>query len=248
MIRGFITAVRTLTILPVPGKDADNLASSLPWFPVVGLLLGLMLRSVPLLTEYTTWEPWPEGLALVLLFMSIFLTRGLHLDGLADLADGFWGAYDRDKILAIMKDSSTGAFGTVALVIVLLAKWVCLSRLIDINATNWIVAAYILSRTMQAVLAASFKYARTGGGTAESFINNANPRHKPLIILAALILVSVFCGLDWLWLPVIVACWLITQLLGRWSVRKIGGITGDTLGAFSELIEISVLAAGSLMG
>jgi len=247
MFRGLITAIRTLTILPAPGKDAEKLAASLPWFPVVGLLLGLLLRIIPFITEYTAWEPWPEGLALGILFLSIALTRGLHLDGVADWADGFWGSMDREKVLVIMKDSAIGAFGTVALVFVLLAKWVCFARLIDTSDTHWIVAAYILSRSMQAILAISFPYARAEGGTGESFIRDANPRYKPLVILLALCFMVIFCGFDWIWFPLLAVGWLVTHLLGKWSTHRIGGITGDTLGAFSEIIELFVLAAGAFI-
>ena len=126
--------MRTLTVLPVPGRDAGNMASSLPWFPVVGLILGWILCGLAHAAQYVvdmvgpifapdTWypsTPWHGGVAALLLIGGVVLTRGLHLDGLADWADGFWGGHDRDTVLRIMKDSHTGAFGNIAVTCMLL--------------------------------------------------------------------------------------------------------------------------------
>ena len=129
-MRGLVTAIRTLTSLPCPGREADKMTSALPWFPVVGLLLGGLLYGVSACTQWLTRGLWPEASAIVVLICAALFTGGLHLDGLADWADGFWGGRTKEKTLAIMKDSAVGSFGAVALICALLAKWVCLTRLL----------------------------------------------------------------------------------------------------------------------
>ena len=109
MLRELITAIRTLSILPVPGKGTEDLSSALSWFPVVGALLGGLLYLLALIASSVTDGRWPEGVAAILLLAAVVLTRGLHLDGLADWADAFGGGQDRDHTLAIMKDPGTGA-------------------------------------------------------------------------------------------------------------------------------------------
>jgi len=122
MTWGLVTAFRTLTILPVPGRDAGEMASSLPWFPVVGGVLGSLFAALALVTNELSGGHWPGGAAAAALAGGIVLTRAIHLDGLADWADGFGGGGDRKKTLAIMKDSATGVFGVTAIVAVLLIK------------------------------------------------------------------------------------------------------------------------------
>lgn len=246
-MRGFITAFRTLTILPIRGKDADEFSTSLYWFPAIGLILGCMLYAVTAGIDQISREPWPEFAALVILLLSMTLTRGLHLDGLSDWADGFWGGYDKERRLAIMKDSSIGTFGGAALIFILLAKWVCIVRLIDISASRWIISAFIISRSMQAVLASSFPYARATGGTGASFVRNAGNRHKYTVLSTSIVLVLIFGGPNWASVAVFATAWLATLLFGAYSCRKIGGITGDIIGALSELLETGVLAAGALL-
>ena len=242
--RGLITAMRTLTTLRVPGRDAEDFASALPWFPLVGGLLGAVLCGVAWCAG--VWFHWPEAGALLVLVLGFLLTGGLHADGLADAADGLLGTRDREKALRIMKDPTIGAFGTVALICVFLAKWVCLVRLLEHGRVAWIVVAYIVSRTVQVDLAVSQPYARAEGGSAAGFVQGAAMRH----VVAALVVAALL-----LWpLPtrgMVFAALMLGLLLERWfgirCQRRIGGITGDLLGACSELIETAALAFGALV-
>lgn len=245
-MKALITTIRTLTILPVPGKDTDDFARSLYWFPVIGLLLGGILYAVTVGIDYACREPWAEGTALLLLLLSILLTRGLHLDGLCDWADGFWGSHDRDGILAIMKDSSIGTFGGAALVCILLAKWVCLVRLIDISSPEWIIAAFAVSRSMQVIVMSAHPYARTEGGTAENFVKGAGNRHRHFALFAAMLIALALCGLRWQPAAAVTTAWVATCLVGQWSQKKIGGVTGDITGTTSEITEALVLATGAI--
>ncbi len=252
MLRGLVTAFRTLTLFPVPGREADTFSSSLPWFPVVGLILGGCLYG---LVRFLAPEPlrsWPEALAVIVLIASAVLTRGLHLDGLADWADGFWGGHTREDILRIMHDPRVGSFGVIALVCVLLAKWVCLTRLVAAAREVWIVTALVISRTLQALLMSFHPYARTEGGTAGAFVREARPFHGLSAVLVGIGILSGWHArvaegaVTWLWLPGMAVGWVVMRAFGLWARHRLGGITGDMIGACSELVETAVLGMGVL--
>ncbi len=245
---GLVTAVRTLTILPFPGRDAGSPASSLGWFPLVGLLLG----GIIMLILRTLWA-LPVGVppslaALLALAAGTLLTRGFHLDGLADWADGWWGGYDRERILAIMKDSHIGTFGVLALVFAILGKLLCYAYLLGGGAYTWIFLSFVLSRTGMVDLAVAHPYARAESGTAARFVQDARPLHwlVAVAMTAAILLL-------WPGLPVrhaavgLLVALLVSRLFGMRCRKRIGGVTGDILGAGSELIELTTLVLGTLL-
>lgn len=247
MISGFITAMRTLSILPIPGKDADNMASSLPWFPVVGLLLGSILYAIVYGAGMISGNPWPQGIAAIVLGCSVLLTRAIHLDGLADWADGFGGRGDRVKTLAIMKDPHTGSFGVAAIAMALIFKWVALTRLIENDSSILIIVAFVISRAMMTELASTLPYARAEGGTAAPFVNNARPVHRIIALSVAIVFSIAFIG------PLAGAVsfcigWIVCRLFGWWCARRLGGITGDVLGACNEIVETVIFFAGAFYG
>ncbi|MCP4675299.1 MAG: adenosylcobinamide-GDP ribazoletransferase [Deltaproteobacteria bacterium] len=245
MLRGFVSAVRTLSLLPVPGKDADNMTSSLPWFPVVGALLGTVLFGLWFLLDAAGLSSWPEGEAFVLVVASVVLTRGLHLDGLADWADGFFSMTGKERTLEIMKDSRIGTFGVLSLIIVIGLKWVAIVRLIDSNLVLWIIAAYVISRTIQVELAVSLPYARAKGGTGAPFVNGAHGWHRVVgWILAATLLAALGPYVPCILIPGYIA----TKILGYLFKRRLGGVTGDLLGASSEMVETLFLALFASLG
>lgn len=245
MLRGLVTAVRTLTIIPVPGPEAQDMSRALPWFPLVGALLGYLLWGLAEIFG-TLSGPWPEGSALVVVAGSALLTRGLHLDGLADWADGFGGGRDRERMLAIMKDSHIGAFGVAAMVIILLAKWTACVRLAETGTLSWLITAYITSRFAMAELAVCLPYARSEGGTGRPFVTSARSSDRFQALGAAGLLVIIVSGAAGL---VMLACgWGICRLLGGWFNRRVGGVTGDLLGACCELTEAGVLILCAAVG
>ncbi|MCG8335649.1 MAG: adenosylcobinamide-GDP ribazoletransferase [Proteobacteria bacterium] len=237
LIRGFITAFRTLSIIPVPGKDSANFSNALYGFSFVGGVLGAIQFGIVTGFYRLTGNQWPEGLALILVVVGILLTRGMHLDGLADFADGFWGGYNRTRTLAIMKDSFLGTFGVIALITVLLAKWIALVRLFELTGFAWIASAYLISRTMMVDLIVSFPYAREEG-TAGPFIANAGKRHRVFSftwVAGVLYLLNGLAG------PAALAIvWSLTRFYGMYCMKRVGGITGDLLGAWCEMTETLV--------
>jgi adenosylcobinamide-GDP ribazoletransferase len=236
--KGLVTAFRTLSILPVPGKDAEDYSSALNGFVWVGLVLGTLLYVLAFGLYRLIGNQWSEGLALVVVVGGVLLTRGFHLDGLADFADGFWGGYTKERTLAIMKDSSLGTFGVVALVVTLLAKWIALVRLFELSDFIWIVSAYVISRTMLVELTVALPYAREQG-TAGPFIRGAGQRHRFVALVAAAVILFLINGT--IGIAVLAIVWSLCRVFGMWCLKRVGGITGDLLGACSELSETLVL-------
>jgi len=208
-------------------------------------LLGGILWGIVRLSYLIPWSLWPEGTAVLVVITGTVLTRGLHLDGLADWADGFWGGKDREDVLKVMKDPRVGTFGSLALVLVLLAKWVFLTRLVAEGTPIWIIAAYIVSRTCQVDLAGPQPYARPEGGIGGAFIRKANLRHAALAAVLAGILLLGVCGLNGTWIATLALGLLISRAFGLRCGARIGGVTGDLLGACSEIVETAVLAVGA---
>jgi adenosylcobinamide-GDP ribazoletransferase len=246
MRSGLVTAIRTLTALPVPGRDADRLASALRWFPVVGLLLGGILYAAARVAGLLAGDGWSQGCAIFVTGLGILLTKGLHLDGLADFADGFGNWHEKDKTLSIMKDPHMGVFGAASIVFVLLVKWISLTRLIASGSSLIIISGYVVSRAMLVELACSYPYARSEKGTAAPFVQDARPVDRIVALVCAagaLLFLNGFVGI-----ALFTIGWIACRLLGHWSKKRIGGITGDVLGAGSELIETMTFFLCALPG
>ncbi|MCW8796400.1 MAG: adenosylcobinamide-GDP ribazoletransferase [Chlorobium sp.] len=241
-MRGLVTALRTLTVLPVPGKEAEHFSSALFWFPLVGLFLGLLQAGAGYVAMLSGW---PELAAAMVLFSGVLLTRGMHADGFADMADGFFGGRDVETRLRIMKDPSVGSFGAIGLILLFLFKSIVLVKLLAIGLYPWIVSGVLLARLVQVALASMLPYARREGGTAAGFVDGAGIQHFVAAFLVSFVIllflmngaiVSSGIGLS----AAIVGA-VMTSLL---TMKKIGGVTGDVLGASSELTEMLVWMSG----
>jgi adenosylcobinamide-GDP ribazoletransferase len=231
-------ALAFLTRVPV-GRDhghAAELAASAPWFPLIGALIGLAGALAYAFAAVLGLPPWPA--ATVALAATIWLTGGLHEDGLADVADGFGGGRTRADKLAIMRDSRIGSYGTLALVLSVLARAGAIAALAEPAAvTAALVAAGAASRAALPAVMASLPRARAGGLAA-----NAGRPHPLRAAAAAAIAVLIALALlgDAALLVVIGAALgaLAVALLAR---RQVGGVTGDVLGAVQQLAEIGAL-------
>lgn len=235
MMRGLVTALRTLTILPIPGKDAERFTSSLGFFPLAGAVIGLLVW-------LATWSvgvllKWPLGAGVACVVLSTIVTGGLHLDGLADVFDSM-GGRTRERKLEIMKDPRIGSFGVAALVLCLLMKFAAVIRLAEGGHYAVLVLPYIVSRTMQVPFAVWLPYARPEG-TARSFVEGA----KPLHFLVALLLAAAICwaGYGAAGLVVLFLAMIPVAALMPWMRRVYGGVTGDLLGMGSETVETLAL-------
>lgn len=216
-------------------RDAGR---SSAWYPLVGAgiggLAGVSAYGVYCLTQERLIS------ACVAAVMFILLSRGLHMDGLADSADAFFSNKPREEMLAIMKDPHIGAMGAVSIVCVFFLKVSFFSAVPAFFIVRAAVLAGLLSRYAMAVLMFFFPYARTEG-TAKDYIHGMN-----ISIFSRASLIAFICVyLIFSWQGIIVCgVVLITAYgLGVYSARRINGITGDVIGGIGEIMEIVALAA-----
>ncbi len=245
MLDGLVTALRTLTVLPVPGNDAEDFSLSLYWFPLAGLLIGLV-------QALTAWIGMLSGMAdfssALLLLSGILLTRAIHVDGLADLADGFFGGKTKAARLRIMKDPSVGSFGVVALILLFLFKWIAISFLVSFGHYAWIISGVVLARFVQVVLASIMPYARQEEGTASGFVAGAGTRHVVVAGVLSCSIVGLLLHMQPLPIGIAVLSALLSAVFtGILAAKKIDGVTGDVLGASSELTETVVWYSALLL-
>ncbi len=234
-MKPLLAAIRFLTILPIPGdwgtSEAD-LARSVPFFSVVGLALG-GLAAVAAWGLSLVTPPLLAAAAIVLLLMAF--SGCLHLDGLSDTADGFLSSRPRERILEIMKDSHAGAMGVTAIVGVLLAKFAALASIPPARLWPVVLLMPLAGRAAIVVHLAVLPYARPTGLLSVFYQHRAWPAaiFSALLLAAAAWFVLNVKGLS-IWV-----LWLVVTLaLAAYVRRKIGGTTGDTLGAVCEIMEV----------
>jgi adenosylcobinamide-GDP ribazoletransferase len=240
-LAGFLAALRFLTIVPLTWRsdqDGRFFPAALVWFPVIGLLIGCVCAS--LISCLTPFFP-PQVVAVAAIVLLAAVSGCLHLDGLADSGDGLLSARSRERILEIMRDSRSGAMGVIAIVVVLLGKYAALSSLSVPILLFTLIAMPIAGRCAIVLTMACLPYARQGEGLGRLFYSPAT-RLNALWALA--LLVSVLACGGWLMiLPVLLAVAVTVSLFSLWCRSKIGGATGDTLGAVCELTELMVAVA-----
>jgi len=229
-------AFSLLTRLPVPTHAAPAPRAAWAW-PVAGAAIGALAA---LATSAALALSLPAGpAAAIALITAALLTGGLHEDGLADTADGLMGGQTRERRLEIMKDSRIGSYGTLALLLITLIRWSALTTLIAAGL-HWpaLIAAGALSRAPMAVLIATLPNAR---GTGLSHLTGKPPRSAMLVALAIAAAVALLATGPAL-LPMALAAAATTALLARAAVKRIGGQTGDILGASQQLAEAAALS------
>jgi adenosylcobinamide-GDP ribazoletransferase len=253
-MRALLAALAFLTRVPVPARwrfDAADVGRAAVFFPLIGAGIGAVAAvGLELLSVRVAWDqgprfggPWlpPALTAVGLVSLTAWVTRGLHLDGLADMADGFGGGRSREDVLRIMREPSIGAFGATTLVLLLTGKVLSLASLIERGtAVRYLVVAPALGRWATVALGRFLPYARKEGGLGAALTDHVGSRE----FLGATVLAAVLSLLVGP-LPA-AACWggvaLVTAGVGRGSWRRIRGVTGDIMGAASELTEVAVLA------
>lgn len=234
-LKGLGTAFRTLTVISWPWGESKNLSTSLPWFPIVGLILGLILYTI---VRMLPFGKWTAGSAFLVLLLDVWLTRGLHLDGLADWADSIGGNLESKRRLEIMRDVHLGAFGVLALVLALMAKWLSFEKMISSGAFIYIAVICALSRSMMVELITTLPYARSGEGMAKAFIKGASLKYR-LISHAICFGICIPFGPPGIVFFGLAA--LITALFRRRCRSRFGGITGDLLGTANVMVEICLI-------
>lgn len=245
-MRSFLAAVQFLTVIPVRTLLEEGDFERAPlWFAPVGLLLGGFVVLTDLL-----WAGmgFPDPLrSLFSIGMLAALSGGLHLDGLADTADGFLSARPRERVLEIMRDSRIGTMGVLAVFFLLAVKVAALAELHGTMRWKAMLLAPVAGRASQVVAMNLQRYSRGGTGGLVSVFIRRGPT-APCICSCLFLSATGTALFD----PGSGAAFLAgigmaATGLNLWSRARIGGFTGDTLGATSELVETSVLLSACLV-
>jgi adenosylcobinamide-GDP ribazoletransferase len=236
-VTSLVVAVRYLTIVRLPGRapqDAKALGRAAPWFPLVGLGIGVALAAV----ERVTSLLFPSLLSALLTVTAWkLLTGGLHLDGLADCLDGLAGR-DAAHRLAIMRDSRIGAFGAIGLILFLLLEIAAVAELPPAVRWRALLAVPAIARAVPAVLARLFPAARAEGHGA-AFQAGARAVAAPIALALALVVAGGAAGSAGL---LATAAALVAALALAWFMAlRLSGVTGDVLGAAIEVAELTAL-------
>jgi adenosylcobinamide-GDP ribazoletransferase len=238
ILSDILSAIGFLTVIPVGQQklSAERMAAVTALFPLVGLFIGGMLVLFDLLVRGVL--PRQVTDALIVAFLA-FITGGLHLDGVADTADGLIGGRgDREKTLAIMKDSRTGAMGVIAVVLLLLVKFMALDNIPSVLRPGALLLAPALSRWGQVLVSYGSRPARSENSLAGSFITYIKPSHFIVASVLAVGFGFVFGRVEGL--ASVAAVAIACLMLKLFFNRSIGGETGDTIGASSEITEALV--------
>jgi len=235
-VRDFLQALSFLTILPVGQatlSDERELARSMAFFPLVGLVIGLLLALGYYILSLLFLNSLVLGLTIGLLAL---LTRGLHLDGFADTLDGLASGGTKEKILEVMKDSRIGTFGVIGLILLMGAKYFALDQILNSSIYNSIILMTVLGRNSMVLVCYRSAYVRPEGGLAKSFVENLK-LHELIISLASTFGIAfILQGIKGILVFLGVSFFNLGYRL--FFVRKIGGVTGDILGAANELSEL----------
>ena len=231
-----LSAFALLTRLPLPNHQGTGARSAWAW-PLVGAVLGALAATV---ASGALWLGVTPGVTAVLvLALGAMLTGGLHEDGLSDTADGLYGGWTKVRRLEIMKDSRVGSYGVLALVLVTLARWSALTAVLVFGG-HWaaLVATGALSRAPMALVMALLPNARGEG------FSHATGRPSTAVALVALVLAAAIATAltGWAAVPLVFAALGAAILVAFSALRRIGGQTGDILGATQQLAEVACLA------
>lgn len=237
-----ILMIQFMTRYPLPGEvpfTAENFVCGMKWMPLVGLLIGLPAAALFGLAA----RFFDANLAAFFAVLALILiTGGLHLDGLGDTADGLFSNRSPEKMLHIMRDPATGANGVVAIVLALLFPWLILSALPTRWAVPALLAAPVAGRMALTWHAAAAGYARNSPGLG-AFVDQVGSREALRATLLALVLLLPIClstpNALLLLVCTMAVCMALAVGFARFLTRKLGGITGDTIGATIELSEIA---------
>lgn len=230
-----VEAIGLLTRLPVTSDGARGATAGWAW-PIAGAVVGFLSAIAGALC---LWFSLPVGVAAgVALACQIMLTGAMHEDGLADCADGFWGGFEPERRLEIMADSRIGTYGVLALILSILLQWGLLKTFFaEGNVIAPMIVAGALSRVPMLALMHAMEPARPGG-----LSDKVGCPHMDTVILTgvcALLIALVFTGFASLWAAILVGATALG--IRHLAIAKIGGQTGDVLGASQQVAQIAAL-------
>jgi len=239
---GFLDALGFLTILPMPRQPGpEELGRTVVYFPVVGIIIGLVLLGLNWLLGLVL----PPALVNVLLIVALVgISGALHLDGFVDTCDGLGGNRTAGERWQLMRDSRTGAFGVIGAVCLLLVKYISLNCVPAPVMVATLVMMPVVSRWAMVYAIFAYPYAKQEG-LGLAFKQGANLLifiTATLITLAVVVVSARLVGL-----VIMLGTWVIVIVAAAYFRRKFAGLTGDNYGAISELAEVCVLVMVCLL-
>lgn len=237
MIDGLILAFQFFSRIPI-NKEVDfnegNIKYCIFFYPLIGGIIGVLSS----LMYYILLKSNLNIASLAAVFMMIYLTGGIHIDGLSDTFDGFLSSRDRERSLEIMKDSRVGTFGAISIIMILLSKYVIISSFSD-SLPLALILSMVNSRIVLIRIISTKKTARPGG--LGDMFNKSNPGRLILYCWTLYITILLILNISYI-IPLIIT-FIFGELFSKWSYKKIGGMTGDTYGAIVEIGESLSLMA-----
>jgi adenosylcobinamide-GDP ribazoletransferase len=234
-LRLFFTALAFLTRIPcgaLPSSEVEDFGRAAKFFPLVGLMVGMLTAMVYAAAHWA----FPQEIAvLAAMAASIWITGAFHEDGLADAADGLGGGWTKEQTLAIMQDSRLGSYGAIALFLMLATKFQTLSYLDPRQVPFALIAGNALSRLTPVLLMGVQDYVRTTG-KGRAFSAKPAPNEWLLATVFGLAPLALLPGREGLAALALLPVWL---WFSRLLKRKLGGYTGDCLGAMQQLCELA---------
>jgi len=234
----FLAALSFLTVIPLPRRrevSPEQVGRSTGYFPVVGIIIGLILAGLYWLLRLILPSAVVSGLLLICL---VVLTGGLHLDGFVDTCDGIAGHKTPEARWQVMHDSRAGAFGIVGVCCLLIVKYVSLNSVPDSLMMATLVLMPVVSRWAMVYAVFAYPYARPSG-LGKVFKEMASRRRLAIATLVALAVVIPWFRLAGL--VIMLGVWVIVVAMAAYLKRKFSGLTGDTYGAINEVAEVGVL-------
>ena len=238
-MKDFLRALSFLTILPMGRLSLPKekeFARSMAFFPLAGLVIGLLLA----LGYYLLSFLFPNPLVLLLIIgLLALLTRGLHLDGFADTLDGLASGGTKEKILEVMRDSRIGAFGVIGLILLIGAKYLALDQISNSSIYYSLILMAVVGRNSMVLVCYRSPYARSSEGLAKPFLENL--RTREVLISSALTFGIAFLLIGVKGIAISLGIGLFSLGYRLFFLKKLGGMTGDILGAANELAELLCL-------
>jgi adenosylcobinamide-GDP ribazoletransferase len=241
LLKSFFIAQTFLTRIPAPKIDkisGEEISCSLLYYPVVGLCIGLLLILIAsLLTNSVGMEAY-NIVAAIIITLWVFITGALHLDGLADSADGLVGGQgSTERTLKIMKDPVSGPAGIVSIFLILILKYSAVVAILSSDTSYWgLLLAPVIARAI-AIGLLTYSPVSQSKGLAFELKKKEHPEIVALILFFLAIIVYFVTSL---YMLIIIA--LLTYAIRHWAIARLQGITGDILGLSIEVIEAVFLA------
>jgi adenosylcobinamide-GDP ribazoletransferase len=243
----FLAALQFLTSIPLPGRreaSPEELGRSTAYFPLVGLIIGLVLAGLNWLLSLIL----PPAVVSALLLVSlVVITGALHLDGFSDTCDGIAGHKPVEERWRVMRDSHTGAFGVIGIALLLLVKYASMNSIPPALMAATLIFMPVASRWAMVYAIFVYPYARPSGlGTA--FKQNTRwLRFTVATLITLAVSVALFPFFSIMGFLLIAGIWVVTVILSTYLKHKFSGLTGDTYGAINEVAEATALILVSLI-